>query len=205
MKNTHKIAITLWLMIVATAGLYAAGQQITSLTQTVWEGDIMTAAYYNKLNGPKSEGKVCKFVTDKLACLDDMPIWWTIVTNEPSLPGVSTPTIMNKIVISPTKNTPEEKIVEWNTLVDTTYNKWIESPGVKWDQAAIDSLTSGWYTACKIKPSKYTLTLLFWKSWEETGRWCGSFMCGIWLDKWSVNVDVGHCWSGTPDCPKGHY
>lgn len=190
MKNTHKIAVTLWLMIVATAGLYAAGQQITSLTQTVWEGDIMTAAYYNKLNGPKSEGKVCKFVTDKMVCLDDMPTWGGGTTQ----PGE---TIMRKTVYkSSDSDNPDQNVVEWNTLVSETDQKVREFAGPNPDSQAVNEWER-WVNTCTIESWKYGINDF---STDKIER-CWSLICR-WKGHPNPTMSIVHCWEGSPLCPK---
>lgn len=206
MKNTHKIAVTLWLMIVATAGLYAAGQQITSLTQTVWEGDIMTAAYYNKLNGPKSEGKVCKFVTDKLVCLDDMPLntsssstggwwWWWWVTTPMHKTHYGAPHAWDAL----TEVELQENVDAWNAMRDDTIEGW---KAIYWENSAFmqDILKpGGWKDACTMSNTTFTIPNPNITVFNE----CGWNICGV---KHGASLQsTVQCWTWWPTCFRGHW
>jgi len=70
MNNIKKILLSLLIVVLISWGIYAANN-ITSLTQSVSEWDIITSEYYNNLNWPKSEWKMCKYSWWKLVCLDD--------------------------------------------------------------------------------------------------------------------------------------
>lgn len=198
MKTIHKVWLSILISVFASLGLYAAGQQITSLTQTVSDGDIITAGYYNAINGllgwSKVDGKMCKFVTGKIVCIDDVPTGW----------GVTQPweTIMRKRLYVPTWTTADEYVTEWNAMIDETFNKRIEFPDVKWNQAMIDELTNTWYSTCKINSWNYGLN----PHNKVSVDWCGQFICAIWKEHgmWSYTVD--HCWNNTGlTCPKAKF
>lgn len=203
MKNTHKIAVTLWLMMIATAGLYAAGQQITSLTQTVWEGDIMTAAYYNKLNGPKSEGKVCKFVTDKMVCLDDMPLntsssstggwWWWWVTTPMNKTLYTSPHTWDNL----TTVELQENVDAWNAMRDEI----IEGrKATYWENSAFmqDILKpGGWKDACTMSNTTFNIPNTSVAAFDR----CGWNICGM---KHGASVQsTTQCWTWSPVCFRG--
>lgn len=205
MKMLHKIGISILFIMIATAWLYAAGQQITSLTQSVWDGDIMTAQYYNKLNGPKSEGKVCKFVTDKLVCLDNMPInssssstsgwwwwWWWWVTTPMNKTQYGGPNLWDSL----TQVQIQENVDAWNAMRDATIDVW---KVIHWENSAFmqDILKpGGWKDACTMSNTTFTIpnpNITFFNecSWNICGMKHGA----------SLQSTV-QCWTWSPTCFK---
>ncbi len=173
-----------------------AASQIQSFDQPISEGSIITSEYYNKISSllkwSKSEGKYCKFSGGKIVCLDDLPI----------IPGGGeNETIMKKSVYHQNSSDPNERVAQWNQLVDETFAKWVLMPWIQWNQTYIDELTV-WYNTCTIAPWKYELN-----AHNQTNiDWCGNFICTIWKDHWESTINVTHCWNNEGlSCPKASF
>lgn len=203
MKTVQKIWLSILISVFASLGLYAAGQQITSLTQTVSDGDIITAGYYNAINGllgwSKVDGKMCKFVTGKIVCIDDVPSasssssssWW----------GVTTP--MNKTTyIWP--NTSEglsstqlqENVDARNNMVNQTIESW---KWIYWENSVFvqEILKSGgWKDMCTMSNTTFTIpepNLTFFNE-------CWWNIC--WVKHGGSLQSTVQCWSWSPTCSK---
>lgn len=143
-----------WGAIIASWALYAAGTQITSLTQSVSEWDIITSSYYNNLNGSKSEWKACKFAAGKLVCIDEMTSSSSTSSSSSSWGPVTSQ--MYKSVFTPpnrpSKNATEDKqnVKAWNDLVAKVEAVWIEH-NRDWLIKEWRWVPGGWIETCTMK------------------------------------------------------
>ena len=203
--------VTFWMLLWIVWSLYAAWTQITSLTQSVSDWDIITSSYYNSLNWTKSDWKACKYSWWKLVCIDDLGSWGWITT--PTTPGwgaVTTP--MHKTVFLNPNNwdglTPaqwQENVDAYNALVEELDAKWlamanwdINNPTYKevWKLGNPDS----WYNTCIIKNWKFAPDDIYDISIRN---WCSQIICRekVWL--WVSDMTMCGEWSNA--CPKSKW
>jgi len=196
MNNIKKILLSLLIVVLISWGIYAANN-ITSLTQSVSEWDIITSEYYNNLNWPKSEWKMCKYSWWKLVCLDD---------------ATTTPIAINWICDNSTS---------WWCSAWTV--SWINNTTTCWTTATWTCKWSNWWsnsTQCSYKNTDCSSSLIY--SWVTWTYWACSATCGWWTqtrtveckgDNW-VTVSDSNCPSPKPAtsqscntqaCPVSYY
>jgi len=188
MNNIKKILLSLLIVALVSWGIYAANN-ITSLTQGVSEWDIITSEYYNNLNWPKSEWKMCKYSWWKSVCLDEMP------------------------VVPPQKVNPlyVYSINQWE-YSDPSWWNWIWKPWIdKWNELVKLTAEAPWEELRLAHWKEYCTTKKDWNLkdyWSIRNCWreiCFYISKDIADPKYKVNwvgfawfSDADFCWSWAP-------
>lgn len=206
MNKYKKIWIISSIFILALfSALYAAWTQISSLSQTVWEWDIITSAYYNALWallwGSKSEWKFCKFTWWKILCIDNALWGWST-----SSWGGSEPTPMQKVVFKspnyPSTNESQDKenVDAWNALVSEVEEHWIN---VFWQDSDVLKKEWRWVPGWWVDTCLADYQTLTHKDYGniQTREWCISNICEkkVWTT-WVYSTV--NCWTWSVSCPR---
>ena len=215
MNKYKKIWIISSVFILALfSGLYAAWTQISSLSQSVWDWDIITSAYYNALWtllwGSKSEWKFCKFTWWKILCIDNALWGWSSSSSSSSSSswGQPTPTPMQKISFHspnfPSTNAAQDKenADAWNALVWEVETKWIELYGADSDfmRAEWRWVPGWWMDTCIMKYDTINIA----DTSVYTRQWCASIICG--RKTWTNWVsEASFCWVWWSSCGRGQW
>lgn len=198
--------VTFWMLLWVIWSLYAAWTTITNLTQSVSDGDIISASYYNSLNGTKADWKACKYSWWKLVCIDDLNSWWSSSSSSSSGWGETTP--MNKTTFMAPNNsdnlTPsqwQENVDAWNAMVQETIDNWTQINWA-WSDFMNKILEPGWWKeVCTMSNTTFTLP----EADINYFNLCSWNICSVWKKLWASLQRTTQCWEWNPTCWKSKW